>query len=83
MQRAYERVGIKIGFHDLRRFRCTQWLMAGVDVRTVQELMGHSDIETTMRYAGYVSSHAVRSIREAHKAEEAEFAQEANRRQQK
>ena len=29
--------------------------------------MGHSDIETTMRYAGYLSSHAVTSIREAKK----------------
>ena len=41
--------------------------------------MGHSDIETTMRYAGYLSSHAVTSIREAQKAEETEIAQEASR----
>ena len=83
LERACKKVGIQIAFHDLRRFRCTQWLIAGVDVRTVQKLMGHSDIETTMRYAAYVSSHAVKSIREAQKAEEIEFAQEANRRQQK
>ena len=65
LHRACKKAGIQIAFHDLRRFRCTQWLLDGVDVRTVQHLMGHSDIQTTMRYAGYVSCHALRSIREA------------------
>ena len=63
-------------------FRCTRWLLKGVDVRTVQELMGHADISTTMRYAAYVSAHAVRSVREAQKAEEREL-KEAKNRQQK
>ena len=44
--------------------------------------MGHSDIQTTMRYAGYVSSHAFRSIREAQNVEDALIKQEENRRQQ-
>jgi len=39
-----------VGFHDLRHFRASQWIMKGVDPRTVQELMGHRDIKTTMRY---------------------------------
>jgi integrase len=82
LKRACKKVGIEIGFHDLRRFRCTQWLMSGVDVRTVQELMGHSDVQTTMRYAGYVSSHAISSICEAQRAEETKATQEENRRQQ-
>ena len=63
LRRAAEQVGLKVGFHDLRRFRCSHWLMHRVDVRTVQKLMGHSAISTTMRYAGYVSSHALASIR--------------------
>ena len=45
--------------------------MARVDVRTIQKLMGHSDIETAVRYAGCVSSHAVRSIRKATETEDA------------
>lgn len=57
------------GFHDLRHFRATQWLKNGVDVRTVQELLGHADISTTMRYVHYLQEHAVESVREAEKRE--------------
>ena len=37
----------------LHRFRatfCTTLLRSGMDLRTVQRLMGHSDMESTMRY---------------------------------
>ena len=77
--RAAEKVGLKVGFHDLRRFRCSHWLMQGVDVRTVQKLMGHSAISTTMRYAGYVSSHALQSIREVQATEDSQTQQATNR----
>ena len=79
LRRAAERVELKVGFHDLRRFRCSQWLMQGVDVRTVQKLMGHSAISTTMRYAGYISSHALASIREAQANEDSQTQQATNR----
>lgn len=36
--------------HDLRAFRTTHLLDAGVDVRDVQRLMRHKDINTTLRY---------------------------------
>ncbi|MFQ5738081.1 MAG: tyrosine-type recombinase/integrase [Acidobacteriota bacterium] len=42
--------------------RATQWLMHGVDVNTVKELLGHSSIQTTMRYVHYVQSHAAQSV---------------------
>ena len=45
-----------VGFHDFRRFRATQWVRQGIDVRTVKELLGHSSIQTTMPYAQYVPS---------------------------
>ena len=70
----FERARVKaeldwVGFHDLRHFRATQWLMRGLDVNTVKELLGHADIQTTMRYVHYVDSHATRSVREAQRAE--------------
>ncbi len=58
-----------VGLHDLRRFRATQWVKHGVDLRTVKELLGHSAIETTMRYAHFAPDHAVRSVRKAEEAE--------------
>ncbi len=68
------RVGLKwVTFHDLRHFRATQWLMKGVDVNTVKELLGHSSIQTTMRYVHYVHSHATRSVQAAQKREVREW----------
>jgi integrase len=58
-----------VGFHGLRHFRATQWLMHGVDVTVVKELLGHSSIQTTMRYLHYVQSQARRSVIEAQKRE--------------
>jgi len=56
--------------------------MQGVDNRTVQELLGHQSITTTMRYAHYAPQHATQSIREVQKREAERFAlaQEKNRR---
>jgi integrase len=52
-----------------RHFRITQWMSRGVDPRTVQELAGHADIHTTMKYAHFAPSHAARSIVEAQREE--------------
>ena len=54
-------------------------LVEAVDVRTVQKLMGHSAISTTMRYAGYVSSHALASIRLTQATEDSQTQQATNR----
>ena len=36
--------------------------MAGVDLRTVQELMGHKDIKMTLRYAHLSPSHTMAAV---------------------
>ncbi len=38
-------------FHDLRHTSATWMVMAGIDLVTVSEILGHSDIKMTLRYA--------------------------------
>ena len=73
-QHGRARVGLDwVGLHGLRHFRATQWLINGVDVNTVKELLGHAHIQTTMRYVHYVRTHAVRSVLEAQRKESDEW----------
>jgi len=53
-----------VTFHTLRHFRATQWVRSGIDLRTVKELLGHSTIQTTMRYAHFAPEafEAVRKV---------------------
>ncbi len=62
------------GFHDLRHFRATQWLRSGMDIRQVQELLGHSNISTTMRYVHYNQKQAFEAVRAAERVEVARYA---------
>ncbi len=68
-----------VGFHDLRRFRATQWMRNGVDARTTQGLLGHADLKTTMRYAQFVPDHALTVIKTAEQAEVQELERETAR----
>lgn len=48
---ALDKAGIKdFKFHDLRRTVGTWLLTSGVDIRTVQSILAHSDVRTTERY---------------------------------
>ena len=68
-----------VGFHDLRRFRATQWVMQGVDLVAVKTLLGHKDIQTTMRYIHLSPNYIARVVVVAQR-KETELMQEENRR---
>ena len=41
--------GVTCRFHDLRHFAAATMLAAGVDVRTVADILGHADVAVTLR----------------------------------
>jgi integrase len=52
------------GFHDLRRTNATQLVVAGVDVKTAQARLGHSDPRLTLAVYAQAVSEADRDAAE-------------------
>jgi site-specific recombinase XerD len=62
-QRTSRRAGLgTIGPHVLRHTFGSRLVMAGVDLRTVQELLGHKDIKMTLRYAHVSPDHTRKAM---------------------
>ncbi len=62
-ENAVERAEIEnFHFHDLRHTFASRLVMAGIDLRTVQVLMGHKTINMTIRYAHLAPEHLKRAI---------------------
>lgn len=53
-----KKLGIAGRLHDLRHTTASYLVMAGVDLRTIQTILGHSDISTTTIYAHLTQDYA-------------------------
>jgi integrase len=53
---------INFRFHDLRHTFASQLAMAGVDINTIRELMGHKSLKMTLRYSHLSPDHKKRAV---------------------
>ena len=59
----FRKAGIEGGLHRLRHTYASHLVMAGVDLVSVQKLLGHSNITTTMIYAHVAQDHLKEQVK--------------------
>ncbi|MBU1061239.1 MAG: tyrosine-type recombinase/integrase [Candidatus Omnitrophica bacterium] len=55
-------LGDNVGVHTLRHTFASHLVMKGVDLATIKQLLGHSDIETTMIYSHLTNDHVDKAV---------------------
>ena len=63
LRQAVRETGInkRVGSHTLRHSFASHLLLANYDIRTIQDMMGHSDVKTTMIYTQTVPSRTIQN----------------------